>query len=145
MLNVTLADSGACQLIYGHPWNCLSDAWRGWLTNSGRVNKSRRSDKRWSEAKADTKKEGEGESESAGGRGKKERERERALRMDEKNESPRKRGRHLLICPQDTGPDTNYFIWWHRRLSDCLSHWWTYRCMFSIIQSIQSFHSVNLT
>lgn len=44
------------------------------------------------------------------GREGKKRERERALRMDEKNESPRKRGRHLLICPQDTGPDTNYFI-----------------------------------
>lgn len=76
MLNVTLADSGACQLIYGHPWNCLSDAWRGWLTNSGRVNKSRRSDKRWSEAKADTKKEGEGERAREGGEKKRERERE---------------------------------------------------------------------
>lgn len=45
MLNVSLTDSGACQLIYEHPWNCLSDAWRGWLTNSGRVNKRRRPDK----------------------------------------------------------------------------------------------------
>lgn len=31
--------------------------------------------------------------------------------------TPRKHGRHLSICPEDTGPDANYFI----RLFCCLS------------------------
>lgn len=54
MLNVSLADSGSCQPIYGRHWNCLSDAWKGWLTNSGRLNKLRQSDKGKTDTKTET-------------------------------------------------------------------------------------------
>lgn len=96
MLNVSLTDNEACQLIYGHPWNCLSDAWRGWLTSSGRVNKHRQPDKR--ERGRDWNKERASEGEPLGWM--------RRLRV-----TLRKHGRHLFICPEDTRPDTNYFIW----------------------------------
>ena len=108
MLNVSLTDSGACQLIYGHPWNCLSDAWRGWLTNSGRVNKRRRPDKR--ERGRGRHKEGDEEGEPLGWT--------RRMRV-----TPRKHGRHLLICPEDTRPDTSYFIWLFCCLSEDLDRW----------------------
>ena len=120
MLNVTLTDSGACQLIYGHPWNCLSDAWRGWLTNSGRVNKHRQPDK--SERGRGRHKEGDGEGEPLGWT--------RRMRV-----SPRKHGRHLMICPEDTKPDANYFIWSLCCLSEDL-YQWTCRFIFCIFKRI---------
>lgn len=107
MLNVSPADNGACQLIYGHPWNCLSDAWRGWLTNSGRVNKHRQSDK----SERGRHKERDNKGEPLGWT--------RKLRV-----TPRKHGRHLSICPQDTKADANYFILWLCCLSQQRAKFW---------------------